>query len=149
MDESSVTPSPQESLEESLAIFADEGFCRQVAALLFCDRKPIRDAFIGEPFEEVLQMVRWVMKHEGDEGFDAERVLTAWAEKRGRGAWSDRPRSPEPQEHNPKERDPYAELAQALAKYWAEHPGELTDLLDRAEASAKASMDVFANGRGA
>ncbi len=144
MDESSVTSASRESFEESLALFADESFCAQVAALLFCDREQIRDAFIGEPVEEVLQMVRWVMKHEGDEGFDAERVLTAWAEKRGRGAWSGRPRFPEKvgeehKEREPGERDPYAELAQVLGRYWAQHPGELTSLLDRAEAHAKAS----------
>ena len=72
-------------------------------------------------------MVRWALFHEDDESFDAAMVLTAWAKKRGRGAWSGRPRHPE--------RDPYAELARALASYWAEHPGELTALLDRAEAS--------------
>jgi len=29
----------------------------------------------------------------------------------------------------------YGELASALGSYWKEHPGELTALLDRAEAS--------------
>lgn len=144
MDESSVTPSAHESLDEPLALFADEGLCRQVAALLFCNREPIRDAFVGEPVEEVIAMVRWVMKHEGDEDFDAERVLTAWAKKRGRGVWSGRPRflekvGEERKEPELEQRDPYAELAQALARYWAEHPGDFTSLLDRAEAHAKAS----------
>ena len=109
MDRNSVTrPSPP----STKAIVADEGFCAQVAALLLCDLGSIHDAFIGEPAEEVLEMVRW-------------------ARKRGRGAWSGRLRPPQP-----KERDPYEELARALASYWAEHPGDLTALLDRAEASA-------------
>ncbi len=127
MDENSVTrPSPP-SIK---AIVTDEGFCKQVAALLLCDRGPIHDAFIGEPVEEVLEMVRWALSHEDDKGFDAAQVLNSWARKRGRGAWSSRPRRPKPNE-----RDPYRDLAQALASYWAEHPGELTTLFDRAEAS--------------
>ena len=72
-------------------------------------------------------MARWALSHEDDEGFDSAELLTTWARKRGRGAWSGRLRRPE--------RDPYGELAQALASYWAEHPGELTALLDRAETS--------------
>jgi hypothetical protein len=124
MDEVSVTrPSPP----STKAIVANEDFCKQVAALLLCDRGPIHDAFIGEPAEEVLEMVRWALSHEDDEGFDTAEVLNWWAKKRGRGAWSGRPRCPE--------RDPYDELASALGGYWKEHPGELTALLDRAEAS--------------
>jgi hypothetical protein len=83
MDEVSVTrPSPP----SAKAIVADEGFCRQVAALLLCDQAPIHDAFVGEPVEEVLEMVRWALSHEDDVGFDAAQVLTSWAKKRGRGA---------------------------------------------------------------
>jgi hypothetical protein len=92
MDEARITrPSPP----STRTIVADEGFCRQVAALLLCEPVPIRDAFIGEPAEEVLEMARWVLSHEDNEGFDAAGVLTSWARKRGRGAWSDRPRRPE------------------------------------------------------
>jgi hypothetical protein len=124
MDESSVTgPSPP----STKAIVANEDFCKQAAALLLCERGPIHDAFIGEPAEEVLEMVRWAISHEDDEGFDPAKVLTAWAKKRGRGAWSGRSQRPE--------RDPYDELASALGSYWKEHPGELTALLERAEAS--------------
>jgi hypothetical protein len=124
MDESSVTrPSPP----ATRAIVANEDFCRQVALLLLCDRAPIHDAFIGEPVEEVLEMIRWALSHEDDEGFDTAEVLTWWAKKRERGAWSGRPRYPE--------RDRSDELASALGSYWKEHPGELTALLDRAEAS--------------
>ena len=99
------------------AIVADEAFCAQVAAVLLCDEEPIRKAFIGEPVEEVLAMVRWALSHEDDEGFDTAKVLIWWAKKRGRGAWSGRPRRPE--------RDPYEELSSALGSYWKEHPGEL------------------------
>src|SRR5215212_1768031 len=122
MDEARITRPSQPSTR---TILADEGFCGQVAALLMCDRAPIHDAFIGEPVEEVLEMVRWAISHE-EEGFDTAKVLTSWAKKRGRGAWSGRPRRPE--------RDPYEELASALGSYWKENPGELTALLDRAEA---------------
>jgi hypothetical protein len=124
MDEAKIT---RPSVPSTKAIVANEDFCKQVAALLLCDRGPIHDAFIGEPAEEVLEMVRWALSHEDDEGFDTAEVLTWWAEKRGRGAWSGRPRRPE--------RDPYEELASALGSYWKEHPGELTALLERAEAS--------------
>ena len=124
MDEARITCP---SLPSTRTIVVEEDFCRQVAALLLCDRAPIHDAFIGEPAEEVLEMVRWALKHEDDEGFDTAEVLTSWAKKRGRGAWTGRSQRPE--------RDPYDELASALGSYWKEHPGELTALLDRAEAS--------------
>jgi hypothetical protein len=124
MDETRITrPSPP----STRAIVADEGLCGQVAALLLCDPAPIHDAFIGEPVEEVLEMVRWALSREDDESFDTAEVLTSWAKKRGRGAWSGRPRR--------QERDSYEELARALGSYWKEHPGELTALLERAEAS--------------
>ncbi len=84
MDKSSVT---RPSLPSTKVIAADEGFCRQVAALLLCDEGPIRDAFLGEPVEEALEMVRWALKHEQDEGFDAAKALPSWARRRGRGAW--------------------------------------------------------------
>jgi hypothetical protein len=124
MDEISVT---RTSPPSTRAIVADEGLCGQVAALLMCEPGPIHDAFVGEPVEEVLEMVRWALSHEDDDGFDAAQVLTSWARKRGRGAWSDRPQRPQ--------RDPYEELAKALGSYWRERPGELTTLLERAEAS--------------
>jgi hypothetical protein len=126
MDDSSVTrPSPP----STKAIVADEAFCAQAAALLLCEEEPIRNAFIGEPVEEVLEMVRWALKHEDDEGFDVAKVLTSWARKRKRGAWSGRPR-PERKEQNPN-----GELAKALADFWVRHPEDLTALLDRVEAS--------------
>jgi hypothetical protein len=112
-------------------ILADEAFCEQVAALLMCDRGPIHDAFIGEPVEEVLEMVRWAISHEDDEGFDTAEVLTSWAKKRGRGAWSGRPPHPE--------RNFDGELTWALATFWAEHPRELAELLERVQASMNAN----------
>jgi hypothetical protein len=95
-----------------------------------CDEEPIRNAFIGEPVEEVLAMVRWALSHEEDEGFDPARVLTSWAQKRERGAWSTRPNklSPTRESLNGK-------LAEALARYWSKNPHELAALLDRVEAS--------------
>ena len=69
-------------------------------------------------------MVRWALSHEGDEGFDTAEVLTSWAKKRGRGAWSGRTRPPE--------RNSDGELTWALANFWAEHPRELALLLKRA-----------------
>src|SRR5215216_6617274 len=124
MDEARIT---RPSLPSTRAIVANEDVCKQVAALLLCDRAPIHDAFIGEPVEEVLEMVRWALSHEDDDGFDTAEVLTSWARKRGRGAWSGRPRRPK--------RDPYGELARALGSYWKEHPGDLTALLERVQAS--------------
>ena len=126
MDDSSVTrPSPP----STKLIVADEAFCKQAAALLLCDEQPIRDAFSGEPVEEVLEMVRWALKHEDDEGFDTTKVLTSWAKKRKRGAWSGRPRP------GRKEQNPNGELARVLADFWSRHPEELTAVLDRVEAS--------------
>ncbi len=133
MDELSVT---RTSPPSTRMIVADEGFCGQVAALLLCDRAPIHDAFIGEPGEEVLEMVRWALSHEDDEDFDTAEVLTAWAKKRGRGVWSGRPRPPKNEERRLDD-----ELTWALANFWAEHPRELAELLERVQAS------VSANGR--
>jgi hypothetical protein len=127
MDDSSVTRTSPSSTK---AIVADEGFCAQAAALLFCDRGPIHDAFIGEPCEEVLEMVRWALSHEDDEGFDPAKVLTSWAKERGRGALSGRPRRSSTQTQNPN-----GELAETLVRFWSEHPEELVALLDRVEAS--------------
>ncbi len=125
MDKSSVTcPSP------SLAIVADEAFCAQAAAVLMCDEEPIRETFIGEPAEEVLAMVRWALSHEDDEGFDPAKVLTQWAQKRERGAWSTRQRT-----SSPTRQDLNGKLAEALARYWAENPEELAAVLDQVEAS--------------
>jgi hypothetical protein len=130
MDEARITrPSPP----STRAIVANEDFCKQIAAHLLCDRAPIHDAFIGEPVEEVLEMVSWVLSHEDDEGFDTAKVLTSWAKKRGRGAWSGRPRRPQPNSDG--------ELTWALATFWAEHPRELAELLERVQAS------INANGR--
>jgi hypothetical protein len=130
MDEARIIrPSPP----STRTIVADEAFCGQVAALLMCDRAAIHDAFIGEPAQEVLEMVRWALSHEDDEGFDTAEVLTSWAKKRGRGAWSGRPRRP--QVNSP------SALTWALANFWAEHPRELAELLERVQAS------VNANGR--
>lgn len=131
MDEVSVTrPSPP----STKVIIADEGFCRQVAALLLCEDGPIRDAFIGEPAEEVLEMARWALSHEDDEGFDPAKVLTAWAKKRGRGVWSGRPRSTLEERCSPN-----GELAKALVDHWAEHPEELAAVLDRVQANRNGS----------
>ena len=129
MDDRSVTrPSPP----STLAIVADEAFCAQAAAVLGCDEESIRDAFLGEPAEEVLEMVRWALSHEQDEGFDAAQVLTAWAKKRGRGAWSGRAPEPPSVVQNLNGR-----LAEALIRYWSENPHELAALLDRVEASLR------------
>jgi hypothetical protein len=34
-----------------------------------------------------MAMVKWALKHEGEATFDPERILPAWAKKRGRGNW--------------------------------------------------------------
>jgi hypothetical protein len=85
MDGSSVT---RASVSPTRAIVADEAFCRQAAAVLLCSPEPIREAFLGEPVEEILEMVRWAIKHEQDTGFDAARALPNWARRRGRGVWN-------------------------------------------------------------
>jgi hypothetical protein len=127
MDKSSVTRTAPPS---TLAIVADEAFCAQATAVLMCDEEPIHNAFIGEPVEEVLAMVRWALSHEDDEGFDPAKVLTDWAQKRERGAWSGRPSKP-----SLTRQDLNGKLARVLADYWSEHPEELAAVLDRVEAN--------------
>ncbi len=131
MDERSVT---RRARPPALAIVADEAFCAQAAALLSCDEEPLRDAFLGEPAEEVLEMVRWALSHQDEEGFDAAEVLTGWAKKRQRGAWSGRPRT-----SSPARRDPDAKVAEALARFWSENPHELAVVLRRVKASMNGS----------
>jgi hypothetical protein len=124
MDKSSVTRTSPPSTK---AIVADEAFCRQVAALLLCEEEPIHDAFVGEPAEEVLEMVRWALSHEDDEGFDPTEVLTSWARKRGRGTWSGRPsRTPR---RGQEQDDGARRLAEALARMWVEHPESLAEAI--------------------
>lgn len=122
MDEVSVTRAAPPSTK---AIVADEAFCKQVAALLLCEVGPIHDAFIGEPVEEVLEMVRWALSHEDDEGFDPAVVLPAWAKKRGRGVWSGRP----PRRTQERDGDGAVRLAEALARMWVEHPESLAEAI--------------------
>ncbi len=132
MDERSVTRRARPS---TLAIVADEAFCAQAAAVLGCDEGPVRDAFVGEPVEEALEMVRWALSHQqDDEGFEAAKVLTGWAKKRQRGVWSGR--APEP---SPARRDPDAKVAEALARFWSENPHELAAVLRRVKASMNGS----------
>jgi hypothetical protein len=127
MDKVSVT---RPSSPSTRSILADDAFCAQVSALLMCDQEPIRKAFIDEPVEEVLEMVRWALSHEDDEGFDPTKVLTSWAQKRERGAWSTKLRKFPRAKQNPKEK-----LAEMLIDYWTEHPEELVTILNRVEAS--------------
>jgi hypothetical protein len=127
MDEVSVTRSSPPSTR---AIIADEAFCTQVAAVLLCDQEPIHKAFIGEPVEEVLAMVRWALSHQEDEGFDAAKVLTNWAQKRERGAWSTKA-----SQSSPVRQHINGQIAETLVRFWTEHPEELVAVLDRVENS--------------
>jgi hypothetical protein len=131
MDEVSVTrPSPS----PTRAIVADDAFCVQVAAVLHCDEEPIYKTFIGEPVEEVLVMVRWALSHQDDEGFNVAKVLTNWAQKRERGAWSTRPRQPSPTKQNLN-----GKLAEMLVQFWSDNPHELVAVLDQVEQSLNGS----------
>ncbi len=84
MDMRSVTRPP---LPSTRAIVAGAHLCDQVAGLLMIEAKVARQAFLGEPVKEVLAMAEWALKHEDEAEFDAEEILPAWAQKRGRGYW--------------------------------------------------------------
>jgi hypothetical protein len=127
MDEVSVTRSSPPSTR---VIVADEAFCAQAATVLMCDEEPIYKAFIGEPVEEVLAMVRWALSHMEDEGFDTAKILTNWAQKRERGAWSTRPHKPSPTKQNLN-----GQIAEMLVQFWSENPHELVAVLDQVENS--------------
>jgi hypothetical protein len=84
MDKVSVTrPAPP----STRSVLAGAHLCDQVAGLLLIESKVARQVFLGEPVEEVLAMVKWTLKHEGEASFDPERILPVWAKKRGRGYW--------------------------------------------------------------
>ncbi len=144
MDKTSVTRSAPPSTK---VLVADEAFCRQVAALLLCKVQPIRNAFIGEPVEDVLEMVRWALAHEDDDGFDTAKVLTNWAKKRERGVWGEGPGraarivwgEQEPEDADPAEgtdgngdgvpADAEREVALRIAEYWKANPERLVEAL--------------------
>jgi hypothetical protein len=84
MDMRSVT---RPALPSTRAIVTGAHLCDQVSALLLIEPKAARQAFLGEPVEEVLAMAEWALKHEGEAKFDPEKILPAWAQKRGRGYW--------------------------------------------------------------
>jgi hypothetical protein len=81
-------------------------------------------------------MIRWELSHRHDDGFDTEKMLTDWAKKRKRGAWSGRIRKPSLPRH-----DLNRKLARVLADYWNQHPEELAAILDQVE------LDLNGNGR--
>lgn len=81
----------------------------------------------------VLQHDCWALSHEDDEGFDTAQVLTEWAKKRGRGAWSGRPT------HKVGREDGTERLAVALARMWTEHPESLADAIRALENSRDAN----------
>jgi len=58
-----------------------------VASLLLVEPKIARQVFLGEPVKEVLTMAEWAHKHEGEAGHNPEKILAAWAQKRGREYW--------------------------------------------------------------
>ena len=141
MDKSSVTRSASPSTK---VLVADEGLCKQVAALLLCKVEPIHNAFIGKLVEDVLAMVRWTLKHEDDEGFDPAKVLTNWAKKRKRGVWGEKPGraarivwgQQEPEDVDLAEGnghggpvDAEREVALHIAKYWKANPEKLVEAL--------------------
>lgn len=75
--------------DSTRAVTTDRNLADQIAAVLLCDREPIRDAFVGEPVMEAMLMMAWALDKEAEnpEQFDPAIALTAWARKRGRGAW--------------------------------------------------------------
>jgi hypothetical protein len=78
------------------SLVAGAHLCGQISALLLLQPKTTRQAFLGEPVEEVLAMGEWTLNHEGEAGFDPEKILPAWAQKRGRGYWrTENPRAEE------------------------------------------------------
>lgn len=137
-------------------LVANEANCQDVARLLLLDDEmPALRAFLGEPLESVLHICRWVLANEGSENYDPARMIQAWAKKRGRGAWSDRPT--EAQQIIYGQAEPDADLsdmdgkprenevlAQHILKFWIENPQRFVALLDEVEAHATGKR----NGKG-
>ncbi len=84
MDGLSVTRPPHPSTR---SIVSGAHLCDQISVLLLIEPKIARQVFLGEPVQKVLAMVEWALKHEEEAGFDSEKILSAWAQKRGRGYW--------------------------------------------------------------
>ncbi len=68
------------------SILTGAHLCDQVASLLLIEPKIARQAFSGEPVEEVLAMTEWALKHEAEAEaeaeFNTEKILPTWAQKR-------------------------------------------------------------------
>jgi hypothetical protein len=95
MDIRSVTRPP---LPSTRAVVAGAHLCDQISTLLLVEPKIARQAFLGEPVEEVMARAEWALKHEGEAGFDSERIpASLGTEERpriledrgppGRGVW--------------------------------------------------------------
>lgn len=134
----------QEPRPSTRAITVDEELARRMALFLFADQEPIIVALEGEPVKEALAMCEWCVMHEGDAGFDASKALPAWAKRRKRGRWSDRPteaariiwgdappRSDDPAPEETGDR----EIFRAVAGFWLKNPDALAATLDRMEAA--------------
>jgi len=59
------------------SILAGAHLCDQIAGLLLIEPKIARQVFLGEPVKEVLAMVEWALKHQGEAGFGPEKILPA------------------------------------------------------------------------
>jgi hypothetical protein len=72
IDTRSVTRPP---LPSTRAVVAGAHLCDQVASLLPIEPKVARQGFLREPIEEVMAMVKWALKHEGEADFNPEKIL--------------------------------------------------------------------------
>jgi hypothetical protein len=125
MDKPSVTRAAPPSTK---AIVADEGFCAQVAALLLCDRGPIR-RFHRRASRRSTRDGPVGTLPRGRRGLRHRRGAHHLGQEAGEGAWSGRPRRPQ-------ECDDEAErLAVALARMWTEQPESLAEAIRALEQS--------------
>ncbi len=126
MIESSVARSVDESARKQAPereIVVDDRYAELLAEDLGCKVTTARTAFWGEPQKRALGVVEWAFKHEPDDAERRAKMVLGWARKRQAGAFRDTEES---------ER----EIAEAMARYWLEHPERLAETLKAALAAS-------------
>ena len=128
-------------------LVANEQNCRDVANLLLLEEpQAAEDAFLGEPLEAMLHVVRWCLANSEHPNYCPEQMIRGWAKARGRGTWSDRPSRGEQIVWGQREPDvdlsdmdgarENEKLARYLIRYWSANPQAFVRVLDEVEAAA-------------
>jgi hypothetical protein len=94
----------------------DDRYARILSEDLGCKVTTARTCFIGEPVARALKVREWAFRRAPSNPEKRSRLIIEWAKRRGAGAFR-------------QDDDAEREIAQAIARYWAEHPDKLAETL--------------------